>query len=275
MKNKVFFLVIAFMFLLSLTFISAQPPFEVNVNTQKGLQIFFPQFDAIKQNTAFNLHIHLSNISNGFPLTNDLADCFLHIYDKEGNHTFESKVMDKDSNLYDHEIFISSGNFSNLGEHSFYIWCNNTFLGGEVKETFEVTRTGKLLDTGESLIYFVLAFGVFLLFILSFYFMLSTPYGNKKDEHGAVIQLTKLKYVKLGLILLTWVLFTWFLNILIGLSDNFVSLTMYYGFFDFIFDVMNRLALPLGIIIIVIAFFEIIRDANIYENLKKFGTSYK
>jgi hypothetical protein len=134
---------------------------------------------------------------------------------------------------------------------------------------------GADIETSESLIYFILAFGVLLLFILSFYFMIITPYGNDINEKGAVIKITKLKYVKLGLILFTWVLFTWFLNILIGLSNNFVSLTMYYGFFGFMFDVMNRLALPLGIVIIVIAFFEIIRDANIYENIKKFGSALR
>lgn len=137
----------------------------------------------------------------------------------------------------------------------------------------EITKTGKIFDISESLVYFILAFGVLLLFLLSFYFMISTPYANKIDERGAVIQLTKLKYVKLGLILLTWVLLTWFLNILIGLSDNFVSLDMYYGFFGFIFYMMNALAFPVGIIVMVIALFEIIRDANILENIKKFGSS--
>jgi len=145
--------------------------------------------------------------------------------------------------------------------------CENSFA------TFiTITKSGTLLETGESLTYFILAFGVFLLFVISFYFMIATPYGNEVNEKGAVIKITKLKYVKLALILLTWVLFTWFLNILIGLADNFVVLTMYYGFFGFIFQVMNNLALPLGILILVISFFEIIRDANILGNLKKFGS---
>lgn len=142
------------------------------------------------------------------------------------------------------------------------IWSYNLF----------VTKTGTEFNISEAVTYFILAFGVLLLFMISFYFMIVTPYSNIIDgENGAVIQLTKLKYVKLGLILLTWVLFTWFLNILIGLADNFVNLTMYYGFFGFIFDVMNRLALPLGIVIIVIALFEVIKDSNIQGNINKLG----
>ncbi len=138
-----------------------------------------------------------------------------------------------------------------------------------------ITKTGQTFETPESLTYFILAFGVLLLFLLSFYFLIATPYENEVNKKGAVIKITKLKYVKLGLILLTWVLFTWFLNILIGLSDNFVSLTMYYGFFGFIFQTMNNLAIPLGLVILVISIFEIIRDADLYENIKKLGSAMR
>lgn len=148
--------------------------------------------------------------------------------------------------------------------------CNSEFCF-----YFLINKRGKEIESSEAIIYIVLAIGVFILFALSFYFMIATPYSNKVNEKGAVIQITKLKYVKLGFILLTWVLLTWFLNILIGLSDNFVNLTLYYGFFGFIFDIMNRLALPLGIIIFVISIFEIIRDTNLYGNIKKFGSAYK
>lgn len=275
MKGASKIILFSILFILSISFISAVPPFETNVNTLEGLQIFYPQLETVKQDAEFKLHVHISNISNGFPLTNDLVDCRLHLYDNTGNHTFESGVMGKDTNTFDHELFITSGNFSRLGEHAFYIWCNNSVLGGEARGTFIVSETGTVLDTAESLIYLILFFGVFLLFALSFYFMVITPYGNDINEKGAVIKISKLKYVKLGLILLAWVLFTWVLNILIGLSDAFASLTMYYGFFGFMFQVMNILALPLGIFIIVVALFEIIRDANIYENIKKFGSSYK
>ncbi len=275
-KEKILISIIFLITIISLNSLFAQPIFQTNINSKEGLQVFYPTFEAVKQNSEFNLNIHVANISNGVTLPNTNVDCRVHIYDITGNHTFESGIINKNPNGYDHDIFISSGNFSKIGQHAFYVWCNSTDnLGGEVRETFQVTRTGKILEVSESLTYFVLSFGVLLLFLLSFYFMLSTPYENKVNEKGAVIKITKLKYVKLGLILSTWVLFTWFLNILIGLSENFVNLTIYSGFFGFIFQVMNNLALPLGIIILVISFFEIIRDANIQKAIKKFGSSYR
>lgn len=141
-----------FVFLFLVSFAMAQPPFQTNVNSLEGLQIFYPQLERVPQNASFNLHIHVANISNGFPFLNTEADCRLHLYDNTGNHTFESEVMGKDSNGYDHEIFISSGNFSKLGEHAFYIWCNNSVLGGEARGTFDVTTTGLKLSIEDSLV---------------------------------------------------------------------------------------------------------------------------
>lgn len=141
-KRGLFIILLAI--LIVIPFISAQPPFEENILSQEGLQIYYPQFEYIQQNSDFYLHIHVSNISNGFPLENTVADCYLHLYDINGSHTFESGIMDKDSNGWDHMLYISEGNFSSLGTHAFFIWCNDSTanLGGEVRGTFEVTKDG-------------------------------------------------------------------------------------------------------------------------------------
>ena len=132
-------------FLVILPLISSAPPIT-NVNTEQGLEIFYPQFEAVKQDVGFNLNIQVSNITNGFPLLNTGVSCKLHLYDLAGNHTFESGILDKDGNGYDHSVFINGGNFSDEGQHAFYIWCNTTNFGGEVKGTFQVNKTGVIPD---------------------------------------------------------------------------------------------------------------------------------
>ena len=139
--------------------------------------------------------------------------------------------------------------------------------------TFEVTSTGEILTTGESMVYVVLSFAVFAFFLISLYFTLVIPYSNKSLTDGQIVGITKTKYIKLGLILITYALFTWFLNILIGLSDNFVSLTMYYGLVTFLFNSLNLLALPLFIIIFVWTLMEIIKDIKLKGLIDKFGSA--
>lgn len=274
MKRRGIYVLILFLFLISLTVISAQPPFQPTIIDQ-GIEIVFPQFETLKQGENFTYHFHTMNLTDGTFLTDSEVTCSFHLYNSTGNHIVQFNNNVPYNAPLDWEVLILGGNFTDKGLYGYLFECNSTSIGigGSVAIGMEVTPTGMIIENSESLLYFIVAFGVFLLFIISFYFMLITPYGNKRDEGGAVIQLTKLKYVKLGFILLTWVLLTWFLNILVGISENFIILTMYSGFFGFIFDLMNRLALPLGIIIIVIALFEIIRDVNILKELKKFGSS--
>lgn len=270
MKNKSLFLVLGIFLLFSLTFVAAQPPFQQSSTT--GLQIEYQKFEYFQIGEPFEINAHVYN-QTGYPLTNETVTCYFHAYAMNGTHVIDTVMsFDEENNDF---YYMIPGELFTGGKASWTLSCNDSSTGGFVSAPAFITRTGFELTTSEALIYSVLALGVLLLFLISFYFLISTPYQNEVNEKGAVIKITKLKYVKLGLILLSWVLFTWFLNILIGLADSFVSLTMYYGFFGFIFDVMNRLSLPLGIVVLVIALFEIVRDANIYGNIKKFGSAYK
>ena len=272
-KSGIFLLLVVMFMFFSLPLIPAQPPqaTQIVINLETGYSIVPPQIFIHEVSQPIHLHFHVFNISNGVRVNNDSVNCSFELFNKSGDHLFQIEELAFTDNEW--EIVIREGNFSTLGTYSYITECNDISIGGFISVDFEVTKTGLELKTSESIVYLLMIFGVLILFLLSFYFMISTPYSNKIDRKGAVIKITKLKYVKLGLILLTWVLFTWILNVLIGLSDNFISLPMYYGFFGFMFDVMNRLALPLGILIIVIALFEIWKDVNIQKAISKFGSS--
>lgn len=280
MQKKSSVIIIVFIFLFSFISCANAVSTEVYVQTEDtGIIIEYPKIFILKQNQDFHVRFHTFNKTTGKILTNESTNCVFNLYDFDGEGILRIANIGFGNTTHAHDCqncfneHIDGGNFSHVGRYSYLIRCETLNLGGAVSIGIEVTKTGTKLGISESLIYLILAFGVLLLFIISSYFMITIEYGNEINEKGAVIKLTKTKYIKLGFILLTWVLFTWFLNILIGLSDNFVSLTMFYGLFGFIFDVMNRLALPLGIIVIVIAFFEIIRDANIQKAISKFGSS--
>ena len=166
---------------------------------------------------------------------------------------------------------IDSKYTSILGEYPVETRCTNTVDYGSAIYSYEITPTGTSLGTGESILYIILTLAFLLLFFLFLYFAIATPYKNETNEKGAVIKITKLKYFKLLFIVLTYLFFILFLNILIGISTNFVSLTIFSGIIGFIFTILINLSYPFGIIILVIAFFEIVRDANIQKQIKRFG----
>jgi len=170
---------------------------QTNANTLKGLQVYYPELTVVKQNTTFNLYVHVSNLSNGYPMSNSGIDCKIHLYDDIGNHTLESGIMTKDTNGYDHTIYLSEGNFTKLGEHAFYIWCNNSDLGGEAKGSFEVTPSGEILEIPKTLMGITLLLFFMSLFVGLHYLSKTTNYEQWNNK---IIKRYKNKnYIKLAL----------------------------------------------------------------------------
>lgn len=154
---------------MGITLVSSAPPFVQEENTN-GLQIFEPKIEYLPQNIDYDLHIHLSNITNGLQINNADADCNLHLYNSTGSHTFEGD-MEKDGNGIDYDLLINSGNFSDIGEHTYFIYCNSTSAGGDVKGTFMVTEGGVEFTEGRAILINGLLFLLVVFVFLSLFAM--------------------------------------------------------------------------------------------------------
>ena len=116
---------------------------------------------------------------------------------------------------------------------------------------FIITPTGRILETSDSITYVILTAGSILLFLLCLYGGLVLPFRNRRDEEG-IISVDKLKYFKIGLLFLSYVLFVWMLNLLFSLSNNFSILTQYTGFFEIMFRVMNAMSYPIFVFMLIL-----------------------
>jgi len=277
MKKEVILITFVILFLFCIGTVTGQPPLIQPFDLIEGYEIKIPEQGRIRLNQSYEFHFHIINISNGVQIDNSLTECFFHLYNQTGNHIVQARpTYDTGTNVFNEwEMNINSANFTTPGDYSYIVQCNSTTLGGAVSVGFMVSNTKEDIDTGEALLYILLTIAVSGLFLLSLYAMIMIPYSNKINERGAVIKITKAKYFKLLSIIITYALFVWLLNVLIGVSDNFVGLTMYYGLMEFLFNFMNYIALPFSIFIIVVGLFEIIRDANLQKNLNKLGEVFK
>lgn len=251
--------------------VTAQPPFSQSVGFTDGYLIEFPQQGTIPQNQDYLFNFHVYNLSNGFPIDNSVTDCFFHLYDNSGLHLIETNLDYVSENEW--QINVTQGNFTREGDYSYIVQCNSSILGGFQSVGFEVSNADRQINISESIIYILLTIGVFLIFVISLYFTIAIPYSNKTNEKGAVIKVTKAKYFKLLMVGITYAFFVWLLNILIGVSSSFASLTLYYGFISFLFSIMLNLTIPIFALIFVIMGAEIIRDSNVMKTIKRFGSA--
>ena len=181
-------------------------------------------------------------------------------------------AMDKNLDKNDFNFTLPRTNTTQLGVYQ-YVFCGYSALAIDECATnkFEITPTGTQLSTSKAIIYILLSVAVFILFMLSFYFAVVIPYSNDVDERGIAIKVTKLKYVKLGFVLISYVLFVWFLNVMIAVSGNFVELTSFFGFFGFMFQMLNRFVIPFSLFMLILMGFEVVRDINANKLMRSLG----
>jgi len=138
-----------FLFLLvfTLNFISPQPPFQQDKALVNGYEIKIPFFGVTRQNSGFDFHFHVFNISDGVPITNDSTSCSFHLYNSTGNHIVSNNNIPykPEEIINEWGIDVDGGNFSGLGDYSYLVQCNSSSseLGGFESVNFEVTADGK------------------------------------------------------------------------------------------------------------------------------------
>lgn len=267
MKNQKIYILL-FLFIINISLCLAVQPTILIPISDNALDLRVSMPEIFKQNEPLNVYIHAFNSSNLMPITTG-ATCYLHIYGyPKGEHIgkfFDNAV----SNGFDYEMEIPSSNLSILGYHQWIVQCNLSNSGGSTYGVIEITKTGNKLEVQESLIYILLSGSIFFLLLVSGYFMFTLPYNNKRN--GEFWYIPRTKYLKLGLILITYALTIWFLNILLGLSNNYLTLTMYYGFISFLFNLLTDLSYILFVIIIVLSAYNLFKDMNLFKLNKSLG----
>lgn len=125
-----------FFLVLILPMVMGVPPQTQTSNIAEGLEIAYPKYDYIKQNSSFTLNTHVINTTS--PVTD--ATCLTHLYGPMGIHTAK---LDMVLDGIEYEADINGGNFTDLGIHSYIIQCNTTSEAGFVSGALEITASGK------------------------------------------------------------------------------------------------------------------------------------
>jgi len=93
------------------------------------------------------------------------------------------------------------------------------------------------------------------------------PWVNRRNEDHKIIAVNKLKYLKLGLIPITYALFNWVLNLILVISD-YLDKTQFYGFFEMMFTIITEISWVLAIVWAIIFLVVLKNDSKITKTLK-------
>ncbi len=140
-------------------------------------------------------------------------------------------------------------------------------LDNPFKSCYIVTNIERDISTSESIIYLILTGVVFLMFLFCVWGGIGLPARNRRNELNRVIGIEIWKYPKIGCMFLAYAFFTWFINMLLIMSNTFVTLTQYSAYFTMIFNFLMAGVYVFFVATIVIFFILAARDLKLRDLL--------
>lgn len=193
--------------------------------------------------------------------------CNLTVSDPDNIILMDNAQMTRSSNGGYYNYTLNSTQTSKLGEYKVGGFCKDGSVTRDLDFSFFVSINGLKLKTSESFIYLGGLLASSILFFLSLFFAIKLPWKNRVVNEK-IVGISKVKYLKLGLILLCYGLLNWNLNLLLGLS-SFLSLNIFYGFFEFLFMIMVRSSLIVFIIWAIFFIYTMKNDSKLYKMIKR------
>jgi hypothetical protein len=144
-------------------------------------------------------------------------------------------IMNNADNVYYYEF----NGTTDLGIHE---WCfhGDPSSGEDVPAClkFEVTRQGFEINEAEGVIYSISLVVVLILFLITLYYGLAIPWKDYRSPDGNILAIDYKKYLKLGLIFISYLMLTFLFGIGKGMAYSFLQSNEAYNFFNVGFSIL-------------------------------------
>ncbi len=190
----------------------------------------------------------------------------------EGSIIRINSVMQKEGTFYN--FTLEKGNTTREGEY-IVNWISDGPITAGNYNLF-VRGNATKLTTGESFLFFIFLIVSFAGSLFFLYFGFILPYSDKKLEDGTITRFISFKYLKLLGIWIGYGLLLWFMNLLTGIANNFVSLAMASNLIEAAYLILLGLAYPLTLVILSVLLIQFYWDVFVplfKILLNKFGSS--
>lgn len=156
-----------------------------------------------------------------------------------------------------------------LGFHQYQSYCTNTSAGGFSPELYYlINSTGEVFNIEKALVYLFVLFLALTIFGLCLWGAIKIPFDNKRDDVGKVVGMNDLKYVKI---------FLWFMSYLIAISILFMGQTVAgilemgvaFGLFRWGFWFLIVFLLPSFIMLMTVMFIRFWADKKVFDMIER------
>jgi len=162
-----------------------------------------------------------------------------------------------------------SNHTSVLGVYKVDVHCDNGADNGVATFEYEVTETGSNLSTAEGIIYIIVFVVSLFLFGLSLIGAIKIKWSRLSDTRSGTLDFNDLRYVKLVLWFVSYLLLTWITFLSLGISKNFLFLNGASTLFNLIYTVLLIGIFPLFVVFFIVGLINIIQDKKYQRALQR------
>ena len=206
-----------------------------------------------KQNTQIELVIPCIFGGN---ICSKNAVCNATVRYPNTTYMLNSSVM---TNGLNGDFNITLPDSSIAGEYNAKVVCVDGFFNGTDPFTFDITTTGTELSTASGIIYIIVFVISILLFFASLIVTMRLKWKHGRDEQNNIVSVNDLKWVKLLMGYLSYLILIWIFFLAYGVTKNFLFLDGAARFFYLVYVILISLALPilaLTVVVVIVAFVE-------------------
>jgi len=188
---------------------------------------------------------------------------------KYPNSTIIVSNVEMTKRTYDFNYTLYPNQTGELGTYLVNGFCKS---GNEVKVfsyDFQITRTGELLSTSQAIVYIVVLIGILPIFLLCLLGAIKLRWKNQRDEMGYIISVNDLKYVKLMLIVLCYILLLWMFGILRAMTGNYLELNAASNLFYYLYWIMLAFMWPIIVVSVILGFIMWVESKKIKKILNR------
>lgn len=166
---------------------------------------------------------------------------------------------------------ISISDSSVLGTYIVSAVCTQSGISGGTVFEFEISRTGTQLSTGQGILYTIFLIAAIAIFGLMLYWAIRLPFRNQRDGEGEIISINDLKYLKIFLSAMSYVVLMFIFGILRSITYSFLILPGPDRFFELMYTIMLSFLWPLIIVSLLFALIIFITDRKLSKSIERYS----
>ncbi len=156
-----------------------------------------------------------------------------------------------------------------VGDYIGNMVCTQEGVSGGDVFPFTISVSGTSLTTGQGILYFLFLISALIATSVSMFWAIRLPFKNIRDEEGVMINVNDLKYLKIFLSVITYVMIMWIFGIMRGISNNFLILQGPRLFFEWGYWIMLSFMWPIIVLSFLFALLLLLGDKKILKALER------